>query len=448
MKKFDLLVVGAGSGGIATANRAASFGAKVAIFEDHDIGGTCVNRGCVPKKIMWFGGHLSHILHQAYEYGFQFSNSSFDWSYLVKKREAYINRIHQSYYKMFEKHNVSYIIGKAKFVDNTTLAVDGELYHAKHILIAVGGEPVIPEIPGANLGMTSDGFFDMTKQPKKAVVVGAGYIGVELASVLNALGTETYQVYRRERFLRQFDDAIRDTLMQVSEAQGLNIRTHANITKVQKISEQCVNVTLDTGEVIDNVDCLIWALGRRSVTDDLGLDKTDIHVDGKGDTPVDAFQNTNVSGIYAVGDVTGRFPLTPVAIAAGRRLAHRLFNHETESKLDYELVPTVVFSHPPIGTVGLTEAEAREQFADDIRIYQTRFTAMFDALTQERVPTVMKLIVTGKQEKIVGIHMMGSGCDEILQGFAVAMKIGATKADFDNTVAIHPVSAEELVTMR
>ena len=447
MKSFDLLVIGAGSGGVASAIRAANHGAKVAIAEHRELGGTCVNRGCVPKKIMWIGAHLSECLHHAREAGFEFGKAHFNWKTLTEKRDAYIHRIHGVYERSFERHKITHLDGMAKFVDNHTIEVNGEHYTAKHIIISPGGEPVVLDVPGAEYGITSDGFFELEQQPKSAIVVGGGYIAVELAGVLNALGTKTSIVIRREKVLNGFDQTIRDTLMEIMDQQKLNVIVKANVSSIEKQNDGMLKVHFDTGKT-QTTDCLIWATGRRPLVQSLNLSATDIKTDEHHFIHTDAYQNTNVEGVYAVGDVTGRAALTPVAIAAGRRLASRLFDGKKDWKLDYSLIPTVVFSHPPIGTVGLTEAQAREQFGDKVKVYESRFTAMADALTEARQPTVMKLIVTGQNEKIVGIHMIGHGVDEILQGFAVAVSMGATKVDFDNTIAIHPTSAEELVTLK
>jgi len=446
MSDFDLICIGAGSGGIASAVRAATHGAKVAIAEPNALGGTCVNVGCVPKKIMWFAGHLAHQLHAARDYGFAVETKGLNWQQLIKKREAYIERIHSFYGCLFDKHNITHLNGHARFINNHTLDIAGQHYTADHIIIAPGGTPTVLDIPGNEHGITSDGFFELTQQPKKAIIVGGGYIAVEIAGMLNAMGTDTTLVIRRELPLRGFDQTIREVLAETMTAQGMKIITNTNLTRIEK--DKTLTVHTDQNTVIDDVDCLLWATGRRPSTDDLGLEQTDITTDKQSFIPTDTYQNTNVPGVYAVGDATGRAALTPVAIAAGRRLASRLFDGKSDWHLNYDLIPTVVFSHPPMGTIGLTETEAREQYGDAIKVYNTRFTAMFDALTEARLPTAMKLIVTGQDEKVVGCHMIGAGCDEMLQGFAVAIKMGATKADFDNTVAIHPTSSEELVTLK
>ncbi len=445
-QQFDYLVIGGGSGGIASAVQAAKLGARVALIENQQLGGTCVNRGCVPKKIMYFGSMLAEMLHDAKDYGFNISQNGFDWSQLVSKREAYISRIHGFYDQLMAKQHITVIQGWGKFVDNHTIEANGQHYQAKHILIAPGGKPSIPTIPGSEWGMTSDGFFKLTQQPKKAVVIGAGYIAVELAQVLHGLGTETTLAVRKHKALREFDDFISDTLMETLATIKLPVLTEHQVDHVDKVTDNNLTIHFKNGHKIDKVDCLIWAIGRSPHTEALGLEQTDIVVDKKGFIPVDAYQQTNLPNILAVGDVTGQPALTPVAIKAGRYLARRLFNQE-DLKIDTALVPTVVFSHPPIGTIGLTEQQARAAYGDQVKVYQTRFTAMYNALTGLRLPTAMKLICVGSDQKIVGCHMIGPGCDEMLQGFAVAIGMGATKADFDRTIAIHPTSSEELVTM-
>lgn len=446
MAHFDLICIGAGSGGIASAVRAAKHGARVAIAEYQALGGTCVNRGCVPKKIMWFAGHLAHQLHAARDYGFSVEIQGLDWAQLVAQRDAYIERIHGFYGRLFEQHHIRHLQGWARFVDNHTIEVDGVQHSADHIIIAPGGQPAIPDIDGAQLGITSDGFFQLSEQPRKAVIVGGGYIAVEIAGMLNAMGTDTTLVIRKDKPLRGFDEMLRDVLLETVQAQGITVLAQTQLQQITQADDglQCLT---DQGDTLTAVDCLLWATGRTPLTDSLGLEHTDVTLDAQGFIQTDADQNTQADRVYALGDATGRAPLTPVAIAAGRYLASRLFNQQHD-RFDYDLTPTVVFSHPPIATVGLTEAQAKTQYGEAaVKVYQTRFTAMFDALTKLRLPTAMKLVVVGDEEKVVGCHMIGTGVDEMLQGFAVAIRMGATKADFDATLAIHPTSSEELVTL-
>ncbi|MBL1379080.1 glutathione-disulfide reductase [Zobellella iuensis] len=446
---FDYIAIGGGSGGIASANRAAMYGKKVALIEAKDLGGTCVNVGCVPKKVMWHGAQVAEAVKlYAADYGFDVELKGHDWARLVESRQAYIGRIHQSYDRVLGNNKVTVIKGFARFKDAHTLEVNGEEITADHILIATGGEPIIPHIPGAEHGIDSNGFFALTEQPKRVAVVGAGYIAVELAGVLNALGSETHLLVRKQAPLRNFDPLLTDTLVEVMATEGPRLHTQAVPKSVEKLADGSLTLHLENGASL-NVDCLIWAIGRRPLTQGLNLEAAGVSVDQHGYIKVDEYQNTTAPGLYAVGDNIGYVELTPVAVKAGRQLSERLFNNKPEAKMDYDLVPTVVFSHPPIGTMGLTEPQARAQYGDDnVKVYTSSFTAMYTAVTRHRQPCKMKLVCAGDNEKVVGIHGIGFGMDEILQGFAVAVKMGATKADFDACVAIHPTAAEEFVTMR
>jgi len=447
-KHYDLISIGGGSGGLSAAERGAVYGAKCAVIESGKMGGTCVNVGCVPKKVMWYGAEMANALKNAPSYGFDINVYGFKWAKLVEQREAYIKGINDWYGNYLTDSNIDAITGTARFVDAKTLEVNGEQYTADHIVISPGGVPSLPDTPGAELGITSDGFFALTEQPKRVAVVGAGYIAVELAGVLNALGSDVDLLLRRQHFLSEFDSMLRDTLMEEMSNDGVNIMSGVTVAKVEKADDGTLTLHFENGQQLTEIDQLIWAIGRTPNTAQLNLAVAGVEHDARGFIPTDEFQNTNVPGIYAVGDVTGRAQLTPVAIAAARRLSDRLFNNQSDRKLDYENIPTVMFSHPPIGTVGLTEKQAREQHGDAVKVYQTRFTAMAHAFTQHQPTTAMKLVCVGAQEKVVGVHVIGQGADEMLQGFAVAVKMGATKADFDNTVAIHPTSSEELVTLR
>lgn len=448
-KHYDYIAIGGGSGGIASVNRAAMYGMKCALIERSEIGGTCVNVGCVPKKVMWYAAHIAESIHKyAEDYGFNAQIESFNWQTLVKNRQAYIDRIHQSYQNSLSKNNVDLIQGAAQFVNQNTIEVNGEIFTADHILIATGTQPSLPKIEGVEYGIDSNGFFELSALPKTTAVIGSGYIAVELAGVLNALGSQVGLFIRKDLPVRRFDQFLSETLVEVMQADGVKIHTQAILQKVTKNIDGSVNLHLENGEV-HKVDCLIWATGREPHTANLNLDKANVQLNDRGYIEVDKFQNTTQKGIYAVGDITGKMELTPVAVAAGRRLSERLFNNKPNEYLDYENIPTVVFSHPPIGTIGITEQEAIEQYGEQsVKVYNSSFTAMYSAITQHRQPTKMKLVCVGEEEKIVGIHGIGFGMDEILQGFAVALKMGATKRDFDNTVAIHPTSAEEFVTMR
>ena len=444
---FDYICIGGGSGGIASANRAARYGKKVAIIEAKAIGGTCVNLGCVPKKAMWYGAQVAEAIHKySADYGFDVTVNKFSWEKLVESREAYISRIHKSYERVFMNNGVTVIKGFAKFIDNNTLDVDGVVYTADHINITTGGRPIKPAVPGADLGIDSDGFFALAHQPKRVVVVGAGYIAVELAGVLHSLGTQTHLVVRKEKPLRSFDDMLSNTITELMQEDGINLHAHTQVEKVEKRDDNTLEVHLVNGTMLE-ADVLIWAIGREPANNTIDIENTSVKLDERGYIKVDKFQNTSAGNIYAVGDNIGKIDLTPVAVKAGRLLSERLFNNKTNAHMDYDLIPTVVFSHPTIGTIGLTEAQAREKYGDDLTIYNSSFGAMYTALTAHRQVTKMKLICAGSEEKVVGLHGIGYAMDEILQGFGVAMKMGATKADFDACVAIHPTSAEELVTM-
>ena len=454
-KHYDYLAIGGGSGGIASINRAASYGKKCAIIEAKHLGGTCVNVGCVPKKVMFYGAQIAEAIHRyAPDYGFDVTVNKFDYSKLVENREAYIERIHNSYNNVLSKNNVDVLNGFARFKDVKTVEVsyaDGssEEVTADHILIATGGRPTIPDLKGSEYGITSDGVFALNELPKSVAIVGAGYIAVELAGVFSSLGVETHLFVRQNAPMRKQDPLIVEALVEVLEQDGIKLHTQAIPQEVVKNENSSLTLKLEDGrETI--VDTLVWAIGREPATDMINLDVTGIEINERGYIKVDKFQNTNVPNLYAVGDIIeGGIELTPVAVAAGRRLSERLFNNKPNEHLDYNLVPTVVFSHPPIGTIGLTEPQAIEQYGkENVKVYKSSFTAMYTAVTQHRQLCKMKLVCAGKEEKIVGLHGIGFGVDEMIQGFAVAIKMGATKADFDNTVAIHPTGSEEFVTMR
>lgn len=454
-KHYNYVAIGGGSGGIASINRAASYGQKCAIIEAKHLGGTCVNVGCVPKKVMFYGAQIAEAINSyAPDYGFDVAVNHFDYAKLVESRQAYIGRIHTSYGNVLGKNNVDVLNGFARFKDAKTIEVsyaDGstEEVTADHILIATGGRPSIPAVKGAEYGITSDGVFELNTLPKSVAIVGAGYIAVELAGVFNSLGVKTHLFVRQHAPMRNQDPLIVETLVEVLAQDGIELHTQAIPQEVVKNADGSLTLKLQDGRET-TVDSLVWAIGREPATDVINLDVTGVATNERGFIKVDKFQNTNVPNIYAVGDIIeGGIELTPVAVAAGRRLSERLFNNKPNEHLDYNLVPTVVFSHPPIGTIGLTEPQAIEQYgAENVKVYKSSFTAMYTAVTQHRQPCRMKLVCVGKEEKIVGLHGIGFGVDEMIQGFAVAIKMGATKADFDNTVAIHPTGSEEFVTMR
>ncbi len=434
--KFDLIVIGGGSGGIAHARRAAEYGARAAVVEYGPLGGTCVNVGCVPKKIMWYtAGHMYQLDHAA-DYGFDVTLDGHDWAALKGRRDAYVKRLNGIYEANLDKSGVEYLTGVARFVDAHTIAVGDDEYQADRVVIATGGRPIVPEIPGAEHGVTSDDFFALDERPERVLVVGSGYVAVELAGVFNALGSQTQVVVRKDQ-----------ELMQSMEKDGIEVETQVIPASIEK-SDRGLVLQAKDGRSFGPVDCILWAVGRAPNVEGLEPDRAGVSSDEYGFIRTDILQQTNVEHIFALGDVTGREALTPVAIAAGRRLADRLYGGMEGRHLDYGLIPTVIFSHPPIGTVGATEKAARAKYGDAVKVYTSTFTPMYYALGDKKSRSVMKLITAGNDEKIIGLHVIGEGADEMLQGFAVAIRMGATKADFDDTVAIHPTNAEEFVTMR
>ncbi len=445
---YDLIAIGGGSGGLSVVERAARYGARCALIEAGRLGGTCVNVGCVPKKVMWYAAHLAHALDDAPGYGFRLDYFGFDWQRLKTARDRFVSDINEWYLGYLAEAGVALIRGLARFMDAHTLTVGGERYSADHIVIATGGRPQVPNLPGAQFGITSDGFFELDACPARIAIVGSGYIAVELAGMLHALGAEVTLLVRKDQVLRSFDAMLREQLMERLREDGITVLTRTQVRAVARLASGALSLHCEGSGSAPNVNAVLWAIGREPNTDALDLAAAGVALNPNGSIPTDPYQNANVPGVYAIGDVTERFHLTPVAIAAGRRLADRLFGGQPERHLPYENIPTVVFSHPPIGTVGLTEEEARQRYGDAVRIYQTRFRPMYHAFTARQPQTVMKLVCVGPEEKIIGCHLIGEGADEILQGFAVAIRMGATKHDFDDTVAIHPTSAEELVTMR
>jgi glutathione reductase (NADPH) len=444
---FDLLVIGGGSGGLACAQRAAEYGAKAAVIESHRLGGTCVNVGCVPKKVMWNAASVALGLADAGDYGFDLTVGGNDWALLKRKRDAYVLRLNGIYERNLASKGVAYLRGAARFWDKNTVEVNGARMTARHIVIATGGSAIVPNLPGAELGITSDGFFELEQRPQRVAVVGSGYVACELAGAFHELGSRVELFIRKDHLLTSFDAMLGKSLMREMREQGMTVHPHVIPVRV---SAQAALRTLTAadGRDFSGFDCLLWGIGRAPRAGGLDLQRAGVAVDDAEYVITDGFQNTNVPGIYAIGDVTGRAALTPVAIAAGRRLSDRLFGGKTDRRLDYNMIPTVIFTHPPIGTVGASEAEARAQFADAVKVYVAEFTPMYHALTTRKTRTDMKLVCVGPEQRIVGCHIIGTGADEMLQGFAVAIRMGATKRDFDDTVAIHPTSAEELVTMR
>ena len=449
MREYDIIAIGGGSGGSATMNRAAMYGAKAAVIEGNIIGGTCVNVGCVPKKVMWYGAQVSETLkNYVADYGYTIGETSFDFKTLRKNREAYIERSRQAFSNNFNRNGVDYIEGYARFVDKNTVEVNGEHIRAKHIVIATGSYAFVPNVPGSELGGTSDDVFAWEELPESVSIIGAGYIAVELAGVLHALGVKTDLFVRKGGPLRGFDQGIVEVLVEEMKKNGQPLHTHKVPQKLEKLDNGDIQIHFEDGTTHTSQK-VIWAVGRKANVHQLNLEAAGVELTERGFIQVDEYQNTTTPGIYALGDVSGEKELTPVAIKAGRILAERLFNGKTDAKMDYELIPTVVFSHPAIGSIGLTQEQAEAKYGvENIKVYQSTFAGMYSAITVHRQMTKLKLITLGEEEKVIGLHGIGGGIDEMIQGFAVAVKMGATKADFDATVAIHPTASEEFVTMR
>jgi glutathione reductase (NADPH) len=448
IKKFDLLILGAGSGGIATAEKAASLGAKVAIIEMQQAGGTCVNLGCVPKKIMWYAGSIVDAWYYAPEFGFKPQAPIFDFATLVKHRNEFTNAISQRMHQRLIKNKVTYLQGCAHFVDDHSVKVDTQHYTAKHIVIATGCESKLPPIKGVGYGIDSDGFFGLQKLPQKIAIIGNGYIAMELAGIMQQLGSSVKVLIRNNKVLSHFDSLISSTLAEIMSKKGIELLyqhdTQEIIQRQGKLDLHCKK-----NKKVIGMDTVLFAIGRTPRTHHLNLTATKIKIDVAGYIKTNKWETTNVPHIHAIGDVTGKKMLTPVAIAAGRKLATRLFGKDKKSFLDYTNIPTVIFSHPPIGSVGLADHEAIAKYGrKNLTIYQTAFGSLYTALSNTQYPSKMRLITLKKSGKIIGCHIIGPNADEMLQGFAVAIKMGATKADFDKVVAIHPTSAEELVTMK
>lgn len=467
----DFIVIGGGSGGIAAARRAAEHGARVLLFERGRLGGTCVNAGCVPKKVMWNAAQIGHALELAGDYGFDIDARGFDWTALKHARDGYVKRLNRIYADNLRSAGVTVIRASAGFCDGDAHGDDGagreiaiesggEIHRARRILIAAGGRPVLPAIPGAaEFGITSDGFFELESQPARPLIIGAGYIATELAGVLHALGSRVTVLLRKDRLLRAFDPVIGDTVMAHMQSGGVDIRANLQCREIFRAADGSFGYRADAGDdgagdgddatEDAGFDCVLFAVSRAPDTAALRLGNAGIAVDARGFIPVDAFQNTAAAGVFALGDITDAPALTPVAIAAGRRLADRLFGRQADAKLDADNIPTVVFSHPPAGSVGLSEAQAVAAHGrENIKIYAGRFVNMRYALGDHKPPSAVKLITAGPQETVIGCHIIGDGADEMLQGFAVAMNMRAAKPDFDRTIAIHPTAAEEVVTLR
>ncbi len=446
---FDLIVIGGGSGGIAAARRAAEYGARVALIEGGRLGGTCVNVGCVPKKLMFNAAEFVGAVADARGYGFDVTLGRHDWAALKASRDAYVARLNGIYEANLLKSGITLVRGWAELVEAHTVVVGERRLQGERVLLAAGGRPTRPDIPGAELGIDSDGFFTLEQRPERVTVIGGGYISLEIAGVFAALGSSVTVVVRGPSVLRDFDPLLIEAATEGLATAGATLITHANPTQLTPAAAgKRIDVRLDNGELLADQDAVIWTTGREPLTGFIDA-SVGVKKDARGNVVVDEFQQTSVPEVYAIGDLTGQHTLTPVAIAAGRRLADRLWGGMAGRKLDYENIPTVLFGHPPLGTVGLTEPAARAKYGDAaVKCYSTNFVPMYYALTTAKHRTRMKLVTVGPEQRVVGVHLAGRHVDEMLQGFAVALRMGATKRDFDDTVAIHPTASEELVTMR
>lgn len=470
-KRFDYLVIGAGSGGIASARRAAQHGAKTAVFENSIIGGTCVNRGCVPKKVFFNAAHIAESLNNAHAYGFNASPAAFQWDQFLKKQTAYLARLNNIYLNNLSKDNVTFIKGTASFLSPNEIVCNDEVYRADHITIATGAKPIPCLLEGRELAGTSNDFFLLKEQPRKVALVGSGYIAIELASLLARLGSEVHLFMRKDHPLRKFDTMLGEQMALRLAQSGVSL--HKN-TLVKKLTGEPKNITVhyttpnhkeaalslaskkngDTVSKSDKLDksetnfqFVLWAIGRAPNTDNLNLEKAGLRLDPCLRT--NEYEETDVSGIYAVGDIACKAELTPAAIEAGRKLSDRLFGKMKNAKADYENIPTVIFSHPPAATVGLSESAAIEKYGNEnVKVYQAQFVNMYYAPLDQKPKSTMKMVVLLPQEKVLGVHLIGEGVDEMMQGIAVAVKMGASKKDFDNTMAIHPTASEEFVLLR
>jgi glutathione reductase (NADPH) len=439
-------VIGGGSGGLACAQRAARHGARVLVAEPGHLGGTCVNAGCVPKKLMYHAADVAHVLEDAAGYGFTVGSAHNDFAALKARRDAYVEKLRGIYLANLEGSGATLAREAARFSGPGSVQVGGSAHAARHVVIATGGRPAMPDVAGAALGITSDGFFELDALPRSVALVGSGYVAAELSGVFAALGSRVTLFVRHDRLLRSFDQMLSARLMEAMRADGIELVMQADACSLEAVAGG-KRLALADGRSFGPFDCVIWAVGRDPLTAGLGLATAGVAQGPAGEILTDFRQDTNVPGIHAIGDVTGRAELTPVAIAAGRRLADRLFGGQPDRHLDYRLIPTVVFCHPPIGTVGLSEAEARLAHGDDVEVFRHDFMPLYHGITARRRRAEVKLVTAGRERRIVGLHAIGMGADELLQGFAVALRMGATKQDFDDTVAIHPTSAEELVTL-
>ncbi len=443
---FDLFVIGAGSGGVRAARFAAGYGARVAVAESRSLGGTCVNVGCVPKKLLVYGAHFTEDFEQAQGFGWSLDQAQFDWPTLIANKNLEIERLNGIYRNLLVNSGVTLLEGHARLLDGHSVELDGKRYSAKHILIATGGWPHVPDIPGREHAIDSNQAFFLPQLPKRVLVVGGGYIAVEFASIFHGLGAQTSLLYRGELFLRGFDGAVRQHLREELSKRGLDLQFNSDIACIDKQADGSLLATLKDGRVLAT-DCIFYATGRRPMLDNLGLENTEVQLDERGYIQVDEQYQSTVPSIMAIGDVIGRVQLTPVALAEGMAVARRLFKPEEYRKVDYKMIPTAVFSLPNIGTVGLSEEQAREE-GYRVKVFESRFRPMKLTLTDCQERTLMKLVVDADSDRVLGCHMVGPEAGEIVQGLAIAMKAGATKRMFDETIGVHPTAAEEFVTMR
>ena len=444
--EFDLFVIGAGSGGVRAARFAAGFGAKVAVAESRYLGGTCVNVGCVPKKLLVYGAHFADDFEQASGFGWSLGEANFDWPTLIANKDREIHRLNGIYRNLLVNSGVTLMEGHAKLTGANEVEVNGQRYTAKHILIATGGWPQIPEIPGHEHAISSNEAFFLKELPKRVLVVGGGYIAVEFAGIFHGLGAETSLLYRGEMFLRGFDGAVRKHLHEELLKRGMDVQFNADIARIDKQADGSLKATLKDGRELIT-DCVFYATGRRPMLDNLGLENTAVKLDKRGFVEVDDLYQSAEPSILAIGDVIGRVQLTPVALAEGMAVARRLFKPEQYRAVDYKMIPTAVFSLPNIGTVGLSEEQAIEE-GHKVQIFESSFRPMKLTLTECQERTLMKLVVDADTDKVLGCHMVGPEAGEIVQGLAIALKAGATKQHFDETIGVHPTAAEEFVTMR
>ena len=443
---FDLFVIGAGSGGVRAARFAAGYGARVAVAESRYLGGTCVNVGCVPKKLLVYGAHYAEEIGQAQGYGWTIDGATFDWKTLIANKDREIQRLNVIYKNLLIDSGVTLLEAHARLVDGHTVEVAGKRYSAEHILVATGGWPFVPEFPGSEHAITSNEAFYLESLPRRVLVVGGGYIAVEFASIFHGCGADTKLLYRGDLFLRGFDGALRDHLKDEMIKKGVDLQFNADIVRIDKQADQSLLANLEDGRTLE-ADCIFYATGRRPMLDNLGLDQLDIHLDSRGFIKVDEQYRTSVPSVMAIGDVIGRVQLTPVALAEGMAIARQLFKPEESRPVDYKGIATAVFSLPNMATVGLTEEEAREQ-GHRVTVYESRFRPMKLTMTGSLERSLMKLVVNAETDRVLGCHMAGPDAGEIMQGLAVALKAGATKRIFDETIGIHPTAAEEFVTMR